>query len=156
MSQRNEYVVCPVCKSGISNDMIIPIYSSANKAPHPKDQLDSKNSEANKPKDSVPERPRAERADPVRNRNVNQPMFRRLSENERSDLAQNNFLYNLSQLIAFLGSNRYSWERVERTIYQSRREAFERRGKYAGWEFYCTLVAAALISLALFDIDLYF
>ena len=172
MSQRNEFIVCPVCKSGISNDMIIPIYSSTSKTPHPKDAMESKDQASSGKKDQVPERPRAERHDPVRNRNSSEPMFRRLTEQERTDLSQNNFLYNLSQLIAFMGSNSFSWDRVERTIYQSRRETFDtavaqnivnqfessnvpqsdRKSKYQGWEFYFVLAISVLISLFLFDI----
>ena len=111
---------------------------------------------ANSKKDNsgsqIPERPRAERQEPIRNSNSGESMFRRISEEERNNLAQNNFTYNLSQLIAFMGSNSYSWERVERAIYQSRREANQNGGKFDGWEFYFMIGLTIFVTLFLFDI----
>ena len=106
---------------------------------------------SSKPQGNIPERPRGERQEPIRNRNIGDSIFRRISEQERAELSQNNFLYNLSQLIAFMGSNSYSWDRVERAIYQSRREANARRGKYAKWEFYFIICFMILLTLFLFD-----
>ena len=157
MNQQSEYIIWPICKSGISKESVIPIYSGTEKKTHPKDAMnkEDENSNKNTGESGIPQRPRAERQDPVRNQNLVDSVFRRISEQERNNLAQNDFLYNASQLIAFMGSNSFSWERIEREIYHSRREEQQNRGKGMGWEFCFMIGFTVVLSLFLFDIDLY-
>ncbi|TMW57603.1 hypothetical protein Poli38472_003528 [Pythium oligandrum] len=52
MAQHSE---CPVCKAGISEDNVIPVYSRGSEAADPRRQTDA---------NGVPERPRGQRPDP--------------------------------------------------------------------------------------------
>ena len=56
MQQPRETLVCPVCKSGIKKDKLIPIFT--------KEQTDDPRKKADK---KIPDRPGAQRSEPVRN-----------------------------------------------------------------------------------------
>mmetsp|Transcript_3744 Transcript_3744/g.3468 ORF Transcript_3744/g.3468 Transcript_3744/m.3468 type:complete len:85 (-) Transcript_3744:15-269(-) len=43
--------------------------------------------------------------------------FRRIGGEERKDLAENDFLYNLSHLAAFMNRKSFTWDRAHDLIY---------------------------------------
>lgn len=155
MSQRSEYVICPICKSGISNESIIPVYSGSNKGTHPKDKIDG-NSSTGQSNPEVPARPPAQRQEPVRNpQNIDRHAFGRISDEERKNLSENDFLYNVSQLVSFMSGNSFTWERIERTIYRSQNNQ-NGGGKYTMSNIIVMFGLAVVASLIMFDTDLYF
>ena len=106
INQKNDFTVCPTCKSGLDDKSLIPIYSANDENDiHPIDKDNNK---------KIPSRPKAQRQQPERNNTSNN--YRMINGEERKDLIENDFLYNTAHLISFINRKSFSWDRVQENI----------------------------------------
>ena len=100
--------------------------------------------------EGIPSRPQAQRQDPVRNMNNGSDMYRELSSEERKDLTENDFMYNLCHLAAFMNRKSFSWDRAQKLILHE-----ENENRLSIHTILAYTLLTVIFSLFIVNLDLY-